>query len=149
MRGAAPVSAGGSAELERLKTIAQDPDAMKLLESDDDPAEVLDALRALGGDTGSAVSGYLDLVGYRLLDGFDISEPAALELPDALLRSIRIAVDGRDLEGRGRRRPDRRRSRARSPRRTAPSSTSCSGRPGSCTGSATSAASTATSGRRG
>ncbi len=40
--------------------------------------------------------GYLDLVGYRLLDGFDIAEPYALELPDVLLRAIRIAVPGRD-----------------------------------------------------
>jgi len=99
MRGAAPVSAGGSAELEQLKTIAQDPDAMKLLESDDDPATVLDSLRALGGDTGAVVAGYLDLVGHRLLDGFDISEPTALEMPDALLRSIRVAVSGRDVKG--------------------------------------------------
>jgi pyruvate,water dikinase len=99
LRGSAPVSAGGSAELEQLKTIAQDPDAMKLLESDDDPATVLAALRALDGDAGAAVSGYLDLVGNRPLDGFDISEPSALEIPDALLRAMRIAVSGRDLEG--------------------------------------------------
>ena len=99
LRGAAPVSAGGSDELERLKTIAQDPAAMKLLDSDDDPADVLAALRAVDGDAGAAVSGYLDLVGYRLLDGFDISEPAALEMPDALLRSIKIAVAGRDTKG--------------------------------------------------
>jgi pyruvate,water dikinase len=99
MRGAAPVSAGGSAELEQLKTIADDPVAMKLLESDDDPATVLDALRAVDGPAGAAVSGYLDLVGNRLLDGFDIAGPTALEMPDVLLRSIRIAVSGRDLEG--------------------------------------------------
>jgi pyruvate,water dikinase len=99
LRGSAPVSAGGSAELEQLKTIAQDAAAMELLESDGDPATVLGELRALGGDTGTAVSGYLDLVGYRPLDGFDISEPSALELPDALLRAMRIAVTGRDLEG--------------------------------------------------
>ena len=37
---------------------------------------------------------YLDLVGNRLLDGFDISEPTAIELPDALLRAIRTAVAG-------------------------------------------------------
>src|SRR5258705_251576 len=37
---------------------------------------------------------YLDLVGHRLIDGFDIAEPTALELPDALLRAIRIAVSG-------------------------------------------------------
>jgi phosphohistidine swiveling domain-containing protein len=34
------------------------------------------------------------LVGNRLIDGFDIAEPTALELPDALLRAIRIAVSG-------------------------------------------------------
>ncbi len=37
---------------------------------------------------------YLDLVGCRLLDGFDISGRYAMELPDALLRSIRLSVDG-------------------------------------------------------
>src|SRR4029453_14299186 len=47
---------------------------------------------SLGGAAGAAVSGYLDLVGNRLIDGFDIAEPSALELPDALLRAIRIAV---------------------------------------------------------
>jgi len=98
MRGAAPVSAGGSDELERLTTtIGQDPAAMELLQSDDDPRSVLAALRSLGGDAGSAVAGYLDFVGYRPLDGFDISEPSALELPDALLRAIRIAAPGRTL----------------------------------------------------
>jgi pyruvate,water dikinase len=44
------------------------------------------------------VSAYLDLVGYRLLDGFDISEPYALELPDALLRAIRVAVAAKSRE---------------------------------------------------
>ncbi len=99
LRGSAAVSRGGSDELERLKTIADDPEAMRLLASDGDAADVLAQLRALPGDTGAAVTGYLDLVGYRPLDGFDISEPGALELPDALLRAIRITLEGRDLEG--------------------------------------------------
>jgi rifampicin phosphotransferase len=99
LRGAAPVSAGGSSELEELKTIAQDPAAMEVLESDADPSSVLATLRARDGDAGAAVSGYLELIGNRLLDGFDISEPTALELPDALVRAIRIAVSGRELEG--------------------------------------------------
>ena len=56
--------------------------------------------------------GYLDLVGYRLLDGFDISGRYALELPDALLRAIRTAVDGdgaedSDVEAQHRRRSAR------------------------------------------
>ncbi|HXY91606.1 MAG TPA: PEP-utilizing enzyme [Acidimicrobiia bacterium] len=95
MRGAAPVSAGASAQLERLiATIVQDREARDLLESGGDPAQVLDSLRGLDSDVGRALSDYLDLVGYRLLDGFDISGRYALELPDALLRAIRSMVAG-------------------------------------------------------
>src|SRR5262245_21128296 len=93
MRGAAPVSAGSSDEQEALiAAIQKDPAAQELLASDDDPGTVFEALRALPGATGAAVTGYLDLVGYRPLDGFDISEAGALEKPDALLRAIRIAT---------------------------------------------------------
>ena len=93
MRGASEVSGGGSAEMVRLKkAFADDPAARKLLESDGDPAQVLAKLRSLGGEAGAALNAYLDLVGNRLIDGFDIAEPTALEMPDALLRSIHIAV---------------------------------------------------------
>jgi pyruvate,water dikinase len=97
MRGSAEVSSGGSDEMDRLKrAFAQGPVARQLLQSDGDPAQVLASMRSLGGEAGSALSGYLDLVGNRLIDGFDIAEPSALELPDALLRAIRIAVSGED-----------------------------------------------------
>jgi rifampicin phosphotransferase len=95
MRGSAEVSSGGSDEMARLKrSFGEDQAARKILESAGDPAEVLSSLRALAGETGAAVSGYLDLVGNRLIDGFDIAEPTAVELPDALLRAIRVAVSG-------------------------------------------------------
>ena len=95
LRGSAPVSAGGSAELVRLQAaIAADPEAQTLLASDEDPAAVLSALREREGETGEAARDYLDLVGYRLLDGFDISGRYALELPDQLLRAIRVSVGG-------------------------------------------------------
>jgi len=95
MRGSAAVSAGGSDQMEQLKrAFAQDPAAREILASGGDPAHVLESLRSLGGEAGAAISGYLDLVGNRLIDGFDIAEPTALELPDALLRAIRIAVSG-------------------------------------------------------
>jgi phosphohistidine swiveling domain-containing protein len=94
MRGASPVSSGASAELERLiATINSDQAARQVLDSDGDPGETLDKLRSLEGDAGEAASAYLDLVGYRLLDGFDISGRYALEMPDTLLRAIRVAVD--------------------------------------------------------
>jgi rifampicin phosphotransferase len=99
MRGAAPVSGGGSSELDRLiTTVRQDPSARDLLESDDDPGQVLDKVRALDTEAGRALSAYLDLAGYRLLDGFDISGRYALEMPDALLRAIRSSVVGRSAE---------------------------------------------------
>jgi phosphohistidine swiveling domain-containing protein len=94
MRGASPVSSGASSELERLiEAISADPAAREVLLSDDDAAEVLQNLRSLQGEAGAAASEYLDLVGYRLLDGFDISGRYALEMPDALLQAIRVAVD--------------------------------------------------------
>jgi phosphohistidine swiveling domain-containing protein len=99
LRGAAPVSAGASAELDQLvASFAQDAEAQQLLASEDDPAGVLEALRSLDGEAGAAVNAYLDLVGWRLLDGFDISGPCALELPDVLLRAMRIASIGRDAD---------------------------------------------------
>ena len=94
MRGAAPVSAGASAEFAQLiATVTDDPSARQLLESDREPEQVLDGLRALEGDAGAAVSAYLDLVGCRLLDGFDIGGRYALELPDVLVRAIAAAVE--------------------------------------------------------
>lgn len=93
MRGSAEVSSGGSEEMARLKqAFAHDDTARKILETDRDPVKTLERLRALGGEAGAALSAYLDLVGNRLIDGFDIAEPTALELPDALLRAIRGAV---------------------------------------------------------
>ena len=97
MRGTAPVSAGASDELEQLvAALKADAAARELLESDRDPGEILYALRTFDSDAGRALSAYLDLVGYRLLDGFDISGRYALEMPDALVRSIRAAVDAAD-----------------------------------------------------
>ena len=83
--------------------IADDPRRMRILASDGRSGRRCSRSCARSpATTGAAVNGYLDLVGYRLLDGFDISEPVALELPDALLRAIRI--DDRRSRPRGRRR---------------------------------------------
>ena len=76
-----------------IAAMSKDSTARDLLESDGEPQQVLDELRSLDSPAGRAVSGYLDVVGCRLLDGFDIGGRYALELPDALLRSIRAAVE--------------------------------------------------------
>ncbi len=103
LRGSAEVSAGGSDEMKVLKkafaqdsaareVLARDGDPAEQLASGSDPAQVLNKLRARPGEAGVAVNAYLDLVGHRIVDGFDIAEPTALELPDALLRAINAAV---------------------------------------------------------
>jgi phosphohistidine swiveling domain-containing protein len=97
MEGTAPVSAGASHELKQvIATVSGDPAARELLESDGDPAETLEQLRSLDSEAGRAVSAYLDLVGFRLLDGFDIGGRYALEMPDALLRAMRATVEAGD-----------------------------------------------------
>ena len=94
MRGSAPVSAGASDELDELvAALRTDTEARDLLHSDAEPEEVLQSLRELDGETGRAMSAYLELVGCRLLDGFDISGRCAFELPDALIRALRASVD--------------------------------------------------------
>lgn len=96
MRGASAVSAGGSDQLEQLKSaFANDPAALALLQSDQEPGALLNALSALPGPAGAAMTAYLGFVGNRPLDGFDISEPAALEMPDSLVRAIRVALTSR------------------------------------------------------
>jgi pyruvate,water dikinase len=95
MRGSAPISAGASDELGRLiAALGADAAARSRLESDDDAGKLLAELRNAGGEVGAAMAGYLDLVGCRLLDGFDIAGRYALELPDQLVRAIRSFLAG-------------------------------------------------------
>lgn len=97
MRGAAPVSAGASGELARMVgAIKADPEAQEILSSGGEAGTTLERLRSLDSEAGRAVAAYLELTGYRLLDGFDISGRYALEMPEALLRAIRAQVAGED-----------------------------------------------------
>jgi phosphohistidine swiveling domain-containing protein len=94
MRGASKVSGGSSSQHATLVAAYRaDPAAREELGSDEDPGALLERLRREPSATGRALNDYLDFVGYRLLDGFDISNHCALELPDVLLRSIRTAID--------------------------------------------------------
>lgn len=95
LRGASPVSLGTAAELARLaRAIGRDRRAHDLLSSSDEPRGVLASLRALPGEVGAAAAAYIDLVGYRIMNGEDIGEPYALEVPEILIQAIRSAVDG-------------------------------------------------------
>ena len=99
MRGASKVSGGSSSQHTALVAAYRaDAAARDALDSDQDPGALLERLRREPTAAGVALNDYLDFVGYRLLDGFDISNRCALELPDVLLRSIKIAIDEADRE---------------------------------------------------
>jgi pyruvate,water dikinase len=88
LRGASPVSTGASSELERLIAAIRGDDA-SLAALGSGPAErALEALCGWPGEVGAAARAYLDLVGYRLLSGWDIGQPYALELPEVLIKAI-------------------------------------------------------------
>jgi pyruvate,water dikinase len=99
MRGASKVSGGGSSQHAALVAAYRaDPIARAALDADEDAGVLLERLRREPSATGAALDDYLDFVGHRLLDGFDISNSCALELPDVLLRSIRTAIDETAIE---------------------------------------------------
>jgi rifampicin phosphotransferase len=94
MRGASLVSGGASPQHSSLvEAYRADPAAREALDTDDDPGRLLERLRREPTATGQALNDYLDFVGFRLLDGFDISNHYALEMPGVLLRAIRTAID--------------------------------------------------------
>lgn len=97
MRGSSPVSAGVTREFSRLiAAIQSSPYARACLESPGNPEGVLAELQSIPGEVSVSLRRYLELVGYRLLGSYDMSDPYFLEMPDVLLRAIRSGVDGTD-----------------------------------------------------
>ena len=96
MRGASQISGGASEESRRLlAALRADPTALDRVHGHDEAGKLLDEMRHEDTEAGRALSDYLDVTGYRLLDGFDISGRYALELPDVLLRSILTLLESR------------------------------------------------------
>lgn len=58
------------------------------------PEAALADLRAAGGSVGPTVEAYLDVVGYRLASGYDVSDRYALEMPGMLVRTLLSAAAG-------------------------------------------------------
>ncbi len=93
LRGSSPVSAGLSAQMDQVVgAIRSHREARALLEASADGA-ALEKLCRIAGDVGSATSAWLDTVGYRLIDGQEIGDRYALELPGLLVSALRTAVE--------------------------------------------------------
>lgn len=100
LAGTAPVSAGESDEQARfLAALRDDPRAQELLASELEPAEIVSRLCELSGETGAAALAYIDFVGYRLIDGFDIGDPCLIEYPGVLLDAVRLELEKGDAPG--------------------------------------------------
>lgn len=93
MAGATPASVGSSEQMDALvKALADDHAARQLLQSDS-AAEAIDELTNHSGPVGEAMRAYMNRVGDRVANGYDVCVPRARELPNMLLQSIRKAVE--------------------------------------------------------
>jgi phosphohistidine swiveling domain-containing protein len=95
LRGSSEVSLGAASELRAAATaIRADRTARTILfNSDGDASGCLDRLRRLPGPVRTATTTYLDLVGYRPMNGHEVGEPYAYELPAVLVRILQEAVE--------------------------------------------------------
>lgn len=97
--GASPISAGALDELEQaVAAFDAESDARETLFSDGSPDVILDQLRRRSNAVGNAVENWLEIVGYRIVSGYDVADIYALEEPSMLVSTLRTAVEG-DLDG--------------------------------------------------
>jgi pyruvate,water dikinase len=97
MRGLSPVSAGAVAELHELRrAIAASAEAQALIASSQPAAEIVSALLARTDAVGAAARAYLDVVGLRVIGGYDVADRHAREHPELLLNIIRASLAGHE-----------------------------------------------------
>jgi pyruvate,water dikinase len=88
--GYSPVSSVVAPEMRpALEIIRKDDDARALLFSGGDPAEVLAALRERVPEVGECI----DCLHFRLLDGFDLTNPTIGERPEHLVQRFQSALE--------------------------------------------------------
>jgi rifampicin phosphotransferase len=92
LKGSTPISSGVTDEYSAaLRAIANDAATRRILDGSAPPSEKLRQLTALPSPTGPAIKAYLDLVSYRVVGGYDISCPTAIENPELLLGALKQA----------------------------------------------------------
>lgn len=97
--GASPISAGALDELQQVvSAIENDAEARDKLFSEASPDAIVEGLRERSDSVGEAMAEWLDLVGYRIVSGYDVADVYALEEPSVLVKTLRTAVDG-DFDG--------------------------------------------------
>lgn len=93
LRGSSPISVGAVDELAALRTaILRDAGALSLVVSGDDAASILTRLRQHAGSVWTTAAAYLDVVGPRIIGGYDLADRMAQEHPELLVKIIRTAI---------------------------------------------------------
>ena len=97
MRGLSPVSAGALDELKALRQgLLEAPDALALIRSGLPDGDILAQLQARSDKVGAAARAFVDVVGLRVLGGYDVSDRHAIEHPEMIVKVIRASLDGED-----------------------------------------------------
>ncbi len=97
--GASPISAGALDELQQVASaIENDTTARELLFSESSPHSIVEGLRERSATVGESMEEWLDIVGYRIVSGYDVADVYALEEPAVLVKTLRTAVEG-DFDG--------------------------------------------------
>lgn len=93
--GASPISTGGCPELrDAADAVRADDRSRVVLDHPGDPADVLTQLRQQHRE----VDAWVGLAGHRILDGFDVNHPRAIERPAVLISCLRNAVTAERAE---------------------------------------------------
>lgn len=72
-----------------VQRLLADPSARELLERAGEPAEVLATLRAQVPE----VDEFVRSIGFRLVEGFDVTSPTAIERPETIIGRLRAALE--------------------------------------------------------
>lgn len=97
LRGLSPASAGAVAELAAVReALATDPDALALPLSDRPAKDIIGDLQNRPTAVGPAVRTYLDIVGLRVIGGYDVADRHAREHPEMLVNVFRSALTSND-----------------------------------------------------
>ena len=98
-RGTSRVSLGGADEFQALsQALRRDEEAKACLYSGNPASDVLDALLSGPSEVATAFQAYLDVVGYRIATGYDVSDLYVLEMPDIIVSAIRSSLEADDTE---------------------------------------------------
>ncbi|MEM7565504.1 MAG: hypothetical protein AAF353_21100, partial [Pseudomonadota bacterium] len=89
LKGSSPVSLGVAyQELQHLAKLLREAGIEASQFENQSAADTLTELRSIPGPIGAAVEAYLEIVGYQLTSGYDITERFALETPEILITGI-------------------------------------------------------------